>query len=199
MIGLVQRSISSTVALSSDGSACTLAISAGCSDQGEQATGGRVARGLVAGRNEDLVEGEHVDQRQRLAVDRGVREQRDQIILRILHPFVAQLSEVRKELDVGAHHRLGDGLAIAAVLGIARAGALVRPGEEQLPVFGRDAQHVRDHGDRQRCRHGLHEIAALGLTRLEILEGANRNRLDLIVQLGDLARRHALADQLAVL
>jgi hypothetical protein len=89
--------------------------------------------------------------------------------------------------------------ALRLVLGITRADRAVGPVEQQLPVRARHAEHPRDHRDRQRRRHSLDEVAlalvALGDERVDDLLA---DLLDVVVHPLQVARREALADQLAV-
>ena len=149
-------------------------------DQGEQAARRGIAGRLVPGGDQDLIEGEDVDQGKRLAVDRRIGEQRDQVVLRTGESLRAQPGEVGEQLDVRPLHRLRCGFAGLPELRIARAGTLVGPDVELAPssrgtpskkaMTAIGAEPPRSRRSRSRSTHGLEVISR------------DRDRLDLVME-----------------
>jgi hypothetical protein len=115
--------------------------------------------------------------RQRLAVDLGLREERDEVVGGALALLLDELREVEEDLG----HRLARGLlgrlARLLVLGVAGADHAVGPVEEQVPVGLREPEHPRDHRDRQRSGNRAHEVALAALA--EPVDDLARDLLDL--------------------
>jgi len=95
-----------------------------------------------------------------VAVVRDPGEGGDHVVARPLAALPGELAQVVGELD-GRPHR--------GVLRLERRVELVhlahvgRPGPEQVPVGLGDAEHLRDHGDRERLGHLGDEVAASAL------------------------------------
>src|SRR5262245_14996100 len=168
-------------------------------DEGEHAAARRVAGGLVPGDHDDQAPGEYVHLRQGLAVDPGLREERDQVVGRIALPLLDELREVQEELRHRLAPRLLARLALALVLRVRGADGAVGPVEEQVPVGLRDAEEPRDHRDRERRRDLLHEVALARVAPLDQpVDDLCCDRLDLAMPALERARREALGDELAV-
>src|SRR5262249_6277175 len=127
--------------------------------EGEQPPADRVPCGLVARFDYELAVGEYLLVTKRRPVDRGADQLAHQIILGIAAALLDQTVEVGVQLATRAPDRLAGGLAGAPVLRIVLADHLVRPAEEQVPVFTRNAEDPGDHRDGERRGDPLDEVA----------------------------------------
>ena len=104
--GDVQRTISSTAESRSAGLALQLPPLARVLDEGEHAARHGVARGLVAGDDEQQVVGEQLEVGQRLAVHRAVRDDAHDVLGRPLPALVGEVLEVGEQLEARLLERL---------------------------------------------------------------------------------------------
>jgi hypothetical protein len=164
-------------------------------DEGLDAAGHGVARGLVSGHDQQEVVGEQLEVGQGLVVDLPLHDHRQDVVAWIRPALLCQLLEVGEELDARGLGSLVGG-ASALELRILRRDDLVGPAEEQMPVLFRDAQHERDHGDGDRRGHVGDEVdVPLPPGRVEHLA---RDRLDLRRPHLHGARREPLRNEVPV-
>src|SRR5262245_57726450 len=126
--------------------------------EGEQPPTDRVPCGLVARFDHELAVGEDLLVTKRRPVDRGAHQLAHQIVLGGTAALLDQTAEVGVQLTARAPDRLAGGLAGAPVLRIVLPDHLVRPAEEQVPVFSRNAEDPGDHRDGKRRGEALDEV-----------------------------------------
>jgi hypothetical protein len=118
--------------------------------------GHRVARRLVAGHHEQEQVGEQLDRGQRAPSTAPLATS-----LTMSSPaapaLLGEIVEVGEHLEARAVERLLR-VAVALELGILGRDDLVGPAEQERPVVLGHAQHQRDHRDRDRRGHVLHEV-----------------------------------------
>ncbi len=130
--------------------------------EGEQTPADGVARGLVARLDQELAVGEELLLGERHTVDLAANELADQIVLGVASALLDQTLEVSVQLAARAPEGLTGPLAGASELGIVVADHLVGRAVQQLPVVTRHAEAPGDHGERERCRDALDEVALAG-------------------------------------
>ncbi len=164
-------------------------------DESQQAAGGRVARGLVAGHHQQEIVRQHLELRYRLAIDLAVGDDAGDVVGRVLHPFHHHVGEILEQPQPRTIHRLlraRPGLE----LGVAAANRLVGPSEELFPILVRNAQQLGDHGERILRRYLGVEVALVAPGH--VVEHLARNPLDLRLQRLHLARRKTAAQDRAI-
>ena len=183
--------------------------------QREHAARQRVARRLVAGDEQQHEEREQVvgaeteaavGERallhavvQRVLVERdlarvGRRQQhRDEVVLRVRAALLEQPDEVR---DVLAPRLARRGLARVVGVGALAGHHRVRPVREALALVDREAEHLRDHDQRQRLGDVVDEVALAA--RRDVVDELARELADVVHQLGDARAGEPAADQAAL-
>src|SRR5262249_26179610 len=126
--------------------------------EGEQAPTDRVPCGLVARLDHELAVVERLLVTGRRPVNRGADPLAHQLVFGVAATLLDQTAEVGMQLAARAPDRLAGGLAGAAVLRIILPDHLVRPPEEQLPVFARNTEDPGDHRDGERRGDALDEV-----------------------------------------
>src|SRR5262245_17498488 len=156
----------------------------------EQASADGVAGGLVAGLDEELAVQGELQAGERTAVDLGVDQLADQVVVRVVPALLDQAVEIGVHLTAGTLDRLARGLAGPPVLGVLLADHLVRPAEQQIPVVPGNPQHGGDHGEREGSGDALDEVELATAPRGRgVVEDLLRDALDVGAPPPDAARR----------
>ena len=126
----------------------------------------RVARGLVAGGDQQQDERAEVFRRQRLPVELGVDERRRDVLLRVLQAALAEPEAIVAQLVAGLRERL----LRSAVFRVASGQQAVREVEQPRAIGLGNPDHVADDGDGQRRGNFRDEFdLALGRDRVDDL------------------------------
>ena len=166
--------------------------------QREDAVGDEIHRRDVAGDEEDEDHRQDLVLGQAIAVDLDLKELRDEVVTGGLPLSSEEIAQVGDELaDVAPD-------LLHPLRGL-RAEQVLRPAPGLLPIFGRDAEHLADDGDREgirELRDQLHlpvrrTFAALGGDGLGGVEQVIRDLLDARPQLLDRARGERRLHQFA--
>ncbi len=132
--------------------------------------------------------------RQPLAVDLGVHQRRGDVVARVGPTVLAELLGVHEHLHQHAHQLLER----ADVLGVADTEDHVGPLKDLGFVLGRDAHHLADDLEGERCGDLLDEVAfAIRELLDQPIDDRGRLRADVSLDLGDLPRREPLGDDAA--
>ena len=142
------------------------------------AVGDRVARGLVAGHEQQDEEPADFGACQFLAVDLGVHEHRRQIFGRVLLSLVAMPLNQADEVVRGTHEGGEEVGELGGVFRVFCAKNHARLFEHELVLVVGDADHVADHFEWERGRDIVHEVTfTTGLHGVDDLGGNALDRL----------------------
>ncbi len=151
-----------------------------------------VAGRFVASHRQQQEEHVEVHVRQRVAVDLGLEEPADDVVLGLIAMPLGELLRVHEHLDLSVHHLFVADL----VLGILRADHAVAPVEDLVPVIAGHTDQLGDHLERQLGGHVDHEVGvALGDGLVEDVAG---QLADVRLEHADHAGSEAAVDELAV-
>ena len=171
------------------GSARRRASSLRIAEQREHAVADEVGGGLVARDEQQAEHVQHLLPGEDVAFLLRLHEGAHDVILGFRAPGLDDGPEVVAERLPG----LGPDRALPrADRRLEEAGALVRPDPEPRPVLRPHPQHLRDHDDRQRIRHRLHEIEA---GRVHLVQQGVREAADLRLQGVDRPPGERLVDE----
>jgi len=168
-------------------------------DQSHESAAGAIAGGFIAGDHDDLTPGENLNQLERLAVDFGIAEEADQIVLGILLSFFDESGEVGEHFDerAGGHHA---GVLFPRVLRIVAAELLVGPIEDQFPIRFGNPQHPGDDGDGDRGRNPVDKINFRITTLFEqVIDDFAADPFDIGVEFPDIPWRELFGNQHSML
>ena len=147
-------------------------------EQGEQAAGDGVARGVVAGDHDQEVEGEELELRDGLAVERRIGQHGREVVARVGAAIGGDLEEERERLLQKSQARLA-GVALALELGILDTEVLVGHAQDEVLLVARNAEHLGDHAKRLAGRDVGDEVALVGAAvARELVEDLGRDLLE---------------------
>src|ERR1700730_17159284 len=160
-------------------------------DERMETAGGGVARGFVAGDDEQCEIGQEFERRKRLTVYAAIGQGARKIVARGFAPVFAELVEVLEKFQARALEVLFDRL-VATVFRVRRTDHRIAEPEHHRPVGARNAKHLRDHRQRKFRRDLRYEVAFLAPH--QIVKHLGRNPFYLVLQLLNRAWREALID-----
>jgi hypothetical protein len=188
--GLVNRSSSSTARSMSSGWSRSRASWSGVIEQGQGAATDQVRGRVVAGEEQQEDHGEHLLVAELVAFVIGPHERRDQAVVRIAAALVGQpLEQAQHAL------RRGEGNQELDRAGAGALGEPLGPSVEGIAILRADAEHVRDHSQRQRRGELVNQVDAP--LSAEVIDEALDHSLDIGCHLLDHLGRERPADETA--
>ena len=133
-----------------------------------------MARGLVAGDEQQQQEGAAFAFGQRVAVDHSIGQQRDDIGGRVASPRLGQSLEVLEHLERHRAAERQESIRVCVdairddvgVVGVGVVDDLIGPVEELRRVIQRDAHDLHEHADGQLAGQPMHDIELAGADHL---------------------------------
>src|SRR6476619_2719807 len=115
--------------------------------------------GLVAGVEQQHARPDELVLREAFTLVRDLDQLGDQIVAGVLRALACERAQVVRELEARAHR---GGLGLCRRVELVHPTDVGGPRAEQMTVRGRYAQHLRDHGDRQRLGDRREQVDLAG-------------------------------------